>query len=75
MLRMNSTGIGIGTTTPKSPLHVSAGAVSGTTTISIGEIGSTTSKACINMQTSAGTAASFFINAAGTMVTELNACK
>ncbi len=46
-----------------------------TTTVNIGSLGLSTSKSCVNMQTSAGTQASFYINAAGTLVAELNACR
>jgi len=69
-----SGNVGIGTTTPVHKLQVTSGAAA-TTTVTIGELNLSTSKACVNMMTSAGTQASFYINAAGTMVTELNACR
>ncbi|MFA5888814.1 MAG: hypothetical protein WCW47_00490 [Candidatus Paceibacterota bacterium] len=65
---------GIGTTTPQTKLHVSSGA-SATTTVTVGELGLTTSKACVNMNRDDGNPASFFINAAGTIVVELNYCR
>lgn len=55
-------------------LAVNKGA-SATTTVSVGSLGLASSKGCVNMQTSAGTQASFYINAAGTIVSELNACR
>lgn len=66
--------IGIGTTTPYSRFHVTQGA-NATSTVTIGEIGLSTSKGCVNMNTSAGGAASFYINAAGVMVVENNYCR
>jgi hypothetical protein len=74
-MRLTGNGrLGIGTTTPFSPLHVSKGA-NATTTITIGEMGLTTSKACVNMNRSDGNPASFFINAAGTMVVQTTYCQ
>ncbi|MFA6459469.1 MAG: hypothetical protein WCV79_03720 [Candidatus Paceibacterota bacterium] len=74
-MRISSAGnVGIGTTTPATRLHISSGA-SATTTVSIGELGLTSSKSCVNMNRSDGTAASFFINPAGTMVVETNYCR
>jgi hypothetical protein len=66
--------VGIGTTTPVGKLHVSAGA-SATTTVTIGEIGVSSSKSCVNIKRSDGGAASFYVNAAGTMVVESNYCR
>jgi hypothetical protein len=66
--------IGIGTTTPATKLHVSSGA-SATTTVSIGELGLSSSKACVNMNRPNGGAASFYINNAGTMVVETTYCR
>lgn len=74
-VRILDTGeVGIGTTTPTSRLHISAGA-NATTTATLGELGLSTSKGCINMNTSAGTPASFYINAAGLIISELNYCR
>ncbi len=66
--------VGIGTTTPFSTFHVTAGA-NATTTTSIGSIGLTTSKGCVNMNRSDGGAGSFYLNAAGTIVSEANYCR
>jgi trimeric autotransporter adhesin len=66
--------VGIGTTTPATRLHISSGA-NATTTVTIGELGLTTSKACVNMNRSDGGPASFFINAAGTMVVSTSYCQ
>jgi hypothetical protein len=66
--------IGIGTTSPFSIFHVTSGA-SATTTVTIGSIGLTSSKGCVNMNRSDGGAGSFYINAAGVMVTEPNYCR
>ena len=55
-------------------LAVNQGA-SATTTVNIGSLGLSSSKSCVNMQTSVGTQASFYINAAGTIVSELNPCR
>ncbi len=65
---------GFGTTTPATKLHVSSGA-SATTTVSIGELGLSSSKACVNMNRSDGGAGSFYINAAGAGVFEANYCR
>lgn len=73
--RITSAGnLGIGTTTPIHRLHVSSGA-SATTTVSIGELGLTSSRGCVNMNTPDGSAASFFINNSGTLTAELNYCR
>ncbi len=72
---VNGTGnVGLGTTTPQSKLQVTSGA-SATTTVTVGELGLTSSKSCVNMNRSNGLAASFYINAAGTLVVETNYCK
>jgi hypothetical protein len=74
-MRILDTGeVGIGTTTPFSKFHVTSGA-SATTTATIGSIGLTTSKSCVNMNRSDGGASSFFINAAGVMIVETNYCR
>ncbi len=65
---------GLGTSTPFSKLHVTSGA-NATTTISIGEIGLTSSKACVNMNRSDGGAGSFYINSAGALTSEANYCR
>ncbi len=66
--------IGVGTKSPASIFHVSGGS-SATTTITIGEINAAGSKSCVNMNTSAGTASSFYINADNQMVVEAGYCK
>ena len=66
--------LGIGTTSPFSAFHVTSGA-SATTTVTIGSIGLTSSKGCVNMNRSDGGAGSFYINPAGVMVTEPNYCR
>ncbi len=71
---VNAVKVGIGTTTPATTLHISAGA-SATTTVTIGELGLTTSKACVNMNRSDGGPASFFINGAGVMVVSTSYCQ
>ncbi|MFA5888815.1 MAG: hypothetical protein WCW47_00485 [Candidatus Paceibacterota bacterium] len=70
----NSGNVGVGTTTPQTKLHVSSGA-SATTTVTVGELGLTTSKACVNMNASDGSAVSFYFNAAHAMVIESNYCR
>ena len=65
--------IGIGTKTPQSVLHVSAG-TSATTTITVGELNQTGSKSCVNMNSTTGTPMSFYFNAEGQMVVEQNYC-
>jgi hypothetical protein len=64
---------GLGTTTPATKLHVSSGA-SATTTISIGELGLSSSKACINMNQVNGSAGSIYI-AGGVLIVENNYCR
>ncbi|MFA5888816.1 MAG: hypothetical protein WCW47_00480 [Candidatus Paceibacterota bacterium] len=64
---------GIGTTTPQTKLHVSSGA-SATTTVTVGELGLTTSKACVNMNQADGSAGSFYL-AGGTVKVEDNYCR
>lgn len=65
--------VGIGTSTPTAPLHVSAG-TSATTTVNVGALGTATSKACFNVQNSAGTNISFYF-VGTTQVVENNACR
>ena len=50
--------VGVGTTTPATRLHVSSGA-SATTAVSIGELGLTTSRACVNMNQADGSPGGF----------------
>jgi len=66
--------VGIGTTTPATKLQVSSGA-SATTTVTVGELGLTSSKACVNMNAADGSASSFYINAAHAIVVEANYCR
>ena len=75
-LRITSAGtVGIGTTTPATRLQISSGA-SATTTVTVGELGLTSSKGCVNMNRADGGAGSFYINAAGTgFVVEPNYCR
>lgn len=61
------------TTSPYKGMHISNGA-SATTTVTIGELGLTTSKSCVNMNDNTGNAASFYIRA-GVMVVEANYCR
>jgi len=70
----DSVSVGIGTTTPQSRLHISSGA-NATTTTTIGELGLTTSKGCINMNRSDGGAGSFYLNSSGVLVSEANYCR
>lgn len=65
--------VGIGTTSPATKLHVSSGA-SATTTVTIGELGLSSSKACVNMNQVDGSAGSFYI-AGGVMRVESNYCR
>lgn len=65
--------LGIGTTTPNSLMHVSAG-TSATTTVEFGDQYATGSKTCFNVKTNTGTAASFFFNSGG-IVFESNRCR
>lgn len=69
---------GIGTSTPQQLLSVvkepaGNGTVSTTTTL-FGNQGTSTSRTCFNVVTSAGTAASFYVNGAGTVVVALAKC-
>lgn len=74
-MRIGADGkIGIGTKSPETLFHVSAGS-SATTTITIGEINAAGSKSCVNMNTTAGTPASFYISADNQMVVEAGYCK
>ncbi len=66
--------VGIGTTTPATRLHVSSGA-SATTTVTIGELGLSSSKGCVNINRSDGGAGSFYLNAVGAIVSEANYCR
>lgn len=68
-----SGNVGIGTTTPIGRIHISAGA-NATSTATLGELGLSTSKACVNLQTSAGTAGFLYLNGAGTVVSGLGSC-
>lgn len=70
----NSGNVGIGTSSPFSILHVTSGA-SATTTVSIGSIGLTTSKGCVNMNRSDGGPGSFYLNSSGALVSEPNYCR
>ncbi len=65
--------VGIGTTTPATKLQISSGA-SATTTITIGELGLSSSKACVNMNQADGSPGSFYI-AGGVMKVESNYCR
>ncbi len=69
-----SGNVGIGTTSPATKLQVTAGA-NATTTVTVGELGLSTSKGCVNINTSAGTPMSFYFNAARVMVIEANYCR
>jgi rhodanese-related sulfurtransferase len=64
---------GIGTSTPATQLQVSSGA-NATTTVTVGELGLSSSKACVNMNQSNGSPGSFYI-ANGVMVVENNYCR
>lgn len=64
--------VGIGTTSPSTLFHVSAGS-SSTTTIDIGAI-STSAKTCINVRNTTGGAVSFYF-VGTTMVVENSRCK
>jgi Pectate lyase superfamily protein len=70
----NAGNLGIGTTTPATKLQVSSGA-SATTTVTVGELGLTSSKSCVNMNAADGSASSFYINAAHAIVVEANYCR
>lgn len=73
-VRITSSGnVGIGTTTPFSKFHVTAGA-SATTTSSFASIGLTSSKSCFNVNQADGSAASFYF-VGGAMIIETNYCK
>jgi hypothetical protein len=65
--------VGIGTTTPAGKLQVSAGA-SATTTVTIGELGLASSRACVNMNQADGSPGSFYI-AGGALKVESNYCR
>lgn len=74
---LSNGNIGIGTSTPPVKFEVSNGA-SATSTWALGEMvpsGTSNSKSCQDMNTSTGRSASFYINDAGVMVTELGYCK
>lgn len=74
-LRIDLSGnVGIGTSSPATRLHISNGA-SATTTVTIGELGLNTSKGCVNMNRADGGAGSFYLNAAGLLISEPNYCK
>ena len=75
-LTIDPTGkVGIGTTTPQSQLQVTSGA-NATTTVTIGELGLTSSKTCINANRVNGQPSSFYVNSAGTgIVVEPNYCR
>src|SRR3990167_1363012 len=64
--------VGIGTTSPASLLHVSAG-ISATTTIEFGAQ-DITSKTCFNIRDVLGAATSFYFQGT-TMIIEANRCK
>ncbi len=75
---INGGKLGIGTTTPQFLLSVVTepagnGTISTTTTL-FGNQGTSTSRTCFNVVTSAGTAASFYVNGAGTVVVALAKC-
>ena len=65
--------VGIGTTTPLHRLHISNGA-NATTTVTIGELGLTTSKACVNMNQADGSPGSFYL-AGGAIVVANSYCQ
>jgi hypothetical protein len=66
-------GVGIGTTSPFSKFHVTAGA-SATTTVNFGSVGLTSSKACFNTKNTVGSDISFYF--VGTsMVVENRLCR
>lgn len=68
-----SNNFGFGTTTCPNKICISKG-VSATTTITIGELGDTTTKGCVNMNQANGAAGSFYL-AGGVMKVENNYCK
>lgn len=73
-MRITSGGnVGIGTTTPIGKFHVTAGQ-SATTTITVGELGSVTSKTCVNMKNTDGADVSWYI-VGTTQVIENNPCR
>jgi hypothetical protein len=79
LFNTTSGSTGIGTTTPYGKFQATAGgsgttAVS-TTTITLGEIGTTTSKTCFNIKNTAGAGISFYFNALNAMVIEANLCR
>ncbi len=73
--RFGATGnFGVGTTTAATKLQVTSGA-SATTTVTIGSLGLSSSKSCINVNASDGSAGSFYMNAAHQLVAEANYCR
>lgn len=63
-MRITATGdVGIGTSTPVGKMHLTSG--TGTTTITAGIFGSSTSKVCYNSRTAGGALVSFYVNQAG----------
>jgi len=69
----NTGNVGIGTTTPMSLLHVSAGKTA-TTTVEWGDTYASGSKVCHNTKNTAGSAISFYF-VGTTMVVENNRCR
>jgi hypothetical protein len=69
-----SGNMGIGTTTPTGKVEITSG-TNATTTVTVGELNMTSSKSCVNMNASDGSASSFYINAAHTMVVEAHYCR
>ena len=69
---INGGNVGIGTTTPASLLHVSAGATA-TTTVEFGGQ-STSAKTCFNVRNTTGAATSFYF-VGTTMIIEANKCR
>jgi len=66
--------VGIGTSSPATQLQVTSGA-SATTTVTVGSLGLSSSKACVNMNAVDGSASSFYVNAAHQLVVEANYCR
>jgi len=73
MTLTNSGSLGLGTSSPQSLLHVSAG-TSATTTVEFGDQYASGSKTCFNVKTTTGTAASFYFTTSG-LVFETSRCK